>query len=107
MQDQDQPTREPSLSILLNQYEDIGGPETYGPEGLAIMIALWRKSNKLNWLPAFTMTNTELQVQTGIRSSKTLNIYRKRLAVDGLIYYRSPPLGKTEGNYRLKYSLIK
>lgn len=103
---QDYPTREPPLTILLNQFLDIGGPELYGPEGLAIMIALWRKSSKLNWMPAFTMTNTELQVQTGIKTRKTLNVYRKKLVDEGVIEYSAPPLGTSRGDYKLNLGLI-
>lgn len=99
--------RGPTLYGLLNQFEDIGGPETYGPEGLTILIALWRKSNKLNWLPSFTMTNTELQVQTGIQTRKTLNVYRKKLMDGGLIEYIAPPLGKSRGDYKINFNLLE
>src|SRR4051812_31346919 len=85
---------EPTLIGLLNYFEDIGGPEMYGPEGIAILLALWRKSSKLNWISSFTMTNTELQVQTGIKSRDTLNVRRNKIIEGGLIKYSPPPLGK-------------
>ncbi|NJJ37859.1 hypothetical protein [Paenibacillus apii] len=98
--------REPSLSGLLNQYEDIGGPEEYGPEGIAIMVALWRKSKKLGWRETFQMTNTELILQTGIKSRDTLNTHRSKLVGANLIGYSSPPRGSSKGEYRVRFNLI-
>ncbi|MEC0169876.1 PH domain-containing protein [Paenibacillus graminis] len=98
--------REPSLSGLLNQFEVIGGPEEFGPEGLAIAIALWRKSSKLNWMQTFQMTNTELMVQTGIATRKTLNVYRSKLVEAGIIAYEQPPRGSSKGTYSINFELI-
>ncbi|MDT3426102.1 DnaD/phage-associated family protein [Paenibacillus forsythiae] len=98
--------REPSLSGLLNQFEAIGGPEEFGPEGLAIAVALWRKSSKLDWMQTFQMTNTELQVQTGIATRKTLNVYRSKLVEAGIIAYEPPPRGSSRGTYSINFHLV-
>lgn len=97
---------QPTLYGLLNQFEAIGGPELYGPEGIAIILALWRKSNKLNWNRSFSMTNTELHAQTGISSRDTINRYRKKLMDGGLINYTPPPRGKSRGDYVLNFNFI-
>lgn len=95
---------EPTLHGLLNQFEDIGGPELYGPTGIAILLALWRKSSKLGWKESFSMTNTELQVQTGIKSRETINTIRNRLESDRLILsYKAPPKGQSRGDYILNF----
>ncbi|UQZ34572.1 hypothetical protein C2I18_14210 [Paenibacillus sp. PK3_47] len=98
--------REPSLSGLLNQFEAIGGPEEFGPEGFAITVALWRKSSKLGWLQTFQMTNSELQVQTGIATRKTLNVYRSKLVEAGIIAYEPPPRGSSRGSYTIYFQLV-
>ncbi|MCR8635770.1 hypothetical protein [Paenibacillus radicis (ex Xue et al. 2023)] len=98
----DQP-REPTLHGLLNQFENIGGPEVYGPEGIALLIALWRKSAKLGWKESYTMTNTEITVQTGIKSRETINSYRNKLVRDGLIQYKPPPRGQSRGDYKMNF----
>lgn len=99
-------TREPTIAGLLDQFEVIGGPELFGPEGLAIMVALWRKSSKLGWKQAFQMTNTELTLQTGIRSRDTINTHRSKLVNAGVIGYSPPPRGSSRGNYLVKFNLI-
>lgn len=98
--------RELNISDLLNQFEAISGPEEYGPEGLAIMVALWRKSCKLGWRSAFQMTNTELMVQSGIKSRSTINSHRSKLVSAGLIGYTSPPRGGSRGDYIVSFDLI-
>ncbi|MRN56804.1 winged helix-turn-helix domain-containing protein [Paenibacillus monticola] len=98
--------RELNMGGLLNQYEAIGGPEEFGPEGLAIMVALWRKSSKLGWKQAFQMTNTELTLQTGIKSRGTINTHRNKLVDAGLIGYSPPPKGSSRGNYTVTFHLI-
>lgn len=95
-----------SVAGLLNQFEAIGGPEEYGPEGIAIMIALWRKSSKLGWKQTFQMTNTELTLQTGIKSRDTINTHRNKLVKAGLIGYSSPPRGSSRGIYTLNFDLL-
>jgi len=97
---------EPSLDRLLDQYEDIGGPEIYGPEGTAILLAVWRKSKKLGWKESFQMTNTELSFQTGIKSRATINLHRGKLAEDGVIEYIAPPRGSSRGEYSVLFNLI-
>lgn len=99
--------QQPDLLTLLNEFEAIGGPELYGPEGMVILLALWRKSMKLGWRSSFTMTNTELQTQTGINTRKTLNIYRKKVVDGGLIQYTPPPLGTSRGHYWISTSLLE
>ncbi|MGF7050390.1 hypothetical protein J2T13_004928 [Paenibacillus sp. DS2015] len=98
--------REPTISDLLYQFESISGPEEYGPEGLAIMVALWRKSCKLGWRSAFQMTNTELMVQTGIKSRDTINNHRSKLVSAGFIGYTSPPRGGSRGDYIVSFDLL-
>lgn len=99
------PDREPSLDSLFDQYEDIGGPELFGPEGTAILLAVWRKSKKLGWRASFQMTNTELQFQTGIKSRETINNHRAKLSAAELIDYIAPPRGQSRGDYTVKFSL--
>ncbi|MDO7908459.1 hypothetical protein Q5741_18830 [Paenibacillus sp. JX-17] len=100
------PREQPTLSGLLNQFEAIGGPEEFGPEGLAIMVALWRKSSKLGWRNFFQMTNTDLTCQTGIRSRETINTHRKKLVNAGLIEYTAPPRGQARGDYKIRFNLL-
>lgn len=96
---------EPTIDDLLDQYEDIGGPETFGPEGTSILLALWRKSKKLGWKDQFLMTNTELQFQTGIKSRDTINNHRLKLANEKMIEYEPPPRGQSKGDYKIFFSL--
>lgn len=99
-------TARPTLSGLLEQFEAIGGPEEFGPEGIAIMIALWRRSAKLGWRKAWKMTNKDLMVQTGITNKGTLNIHRKKLVDAGLIGYIQPPRGQSKGDYSVEFDLL-
>ncbi|NOU68360.1 hypothetical protein GC096_30495 [Paenibacillus sp. LMG 31461] len=99
-------TNVPTLEKLLIQFENIGGPEMYGPEGIVILLALWRKSSKLGWKDSFQMTNTELQVQTGIKSRETINTHRTKLMKDGLMEYTPPPRGQARGEYKLNFHFI-
>lgn|GEM_PF-6956012 len=99
-------TARPTLSGLLEQFEAIGGPEEFGPEGIAIMIALWRRSAKLGWRKAWKMTNTDLMVQTGITNKGTLNAHRKKLVEAGLIAYIQPPRGQSKGDYSVEFDLL-
>ncbi|UOK65322.1 hypothetical protein MT997_13840 [Paenibacillus sp. OVF10] len=99
-------TARPTLSGLLEQFEAIGGPEEFGPEGIAIMIALWRRSAKLGWRKAWKMTNTDLMVQTGITNKGTLNAHRKKLVDAGLIAYIQPPRGQSKGDYSVEFDLL-
>ncbi|MBP1992525.1 hypothetical protein [Paenibacillus eucommiae] len=98
---------QPSLESLLDQYEDISGPETYGPNGTAIILALWRKSRKLGWDASFSMTLTELHYQTGIKSRTTIDTYRDMLAEAGIIAYKAPPRGKSRGEYILNFDFLR
>lgn len=95
--------RDPTLHGLLNDFENIGGPEVYGPEGIALIIALWRKSAKLGWKESYTMTNTEIMVQTGIKSRETINSYRNKLVKGGLFEYTAPPRGQSRGEYTMNF----
>jgi len=97
---------EPDLPGLLNQFEEIGGPEQFGPEGLAIILTLWRKSSKLGWMETFQMTNSELQLKTGIMTRKTLNVYRNKLVEAKLIEYDPPPRGSSRGSYTVSFNLL-
>ncbi|WP_063564855.1 DnaD domain protein [Paenibacillus sp. O199] len=99
-------TARPTLSGLLEQFEAIGGPEEFGPEGIAIMVALWRRSAKLGWRKAWKMTNTDLMVQTGITNKGTLNAHRKKLVEAGLIAYIQPPRGQSKGDYSVEFDLL-
>ncbi|MGF6354032.1 DnaD/phage-associated family protein [Paenibacillus sp. 4624] len=99
-------TARPTLSGLLEQFEAIGGPEEFGPEGIAIMVALWRRSAKLGWRKAWKMTNTDLMVQTGITNKGTLNAHRKKLVDAGLIAYIQPPRGQSKGDYSVEFDLL-
>ncbi|NQX67960.1 hypothetical protein HQN90_17705 [Paenibacillus alba] len=97
----------PSLDSLFDQYEDIGGPETFGPNGTAIILAIWRKSKRLGWIQTFHLTNTELHYQTGIKSRGTINLYREMLAEAGIIKYVAPPRGQSRGEYSINFAINK
>ncbi|GIP61153.1 hypothetical protein [Paenibacillus woosongensis] len=97
---------EPNLSDLLNQFEVINGPEKFGPEGLSILITLWRFSSKLGWRQAFQVKNPDLQAKTGIKSRTTLNTHRSRLVDAGLISYTPPKRGGSNGDYVIYFDLI-
>jgi DnaD/phage-associated family protein len=96
----------PSLEALLDQLEDIGGLELFGPEGLALLLALWRKSMKLAWARTFVMTNTELIYKAGFKNRESLNKCRHKLTQAGLIHYKPPARGKADGTYTLEFDLI-
>jgi DnaD/phage-associated family protein len=97
----------PSLDNLLDQLEDIGGLEMIGPEGLTLLLALWRKSMKLSWARTFVMTNTEAIYKSGLKNRDTLNKYRNKLVQCGFIHYKPPARGKSDGLYTLEFDLIK
>ncbi len=99
-------TARPTLSGLLEQFDTIGGPEEFGPEGFAIMVALWQRSNKLGWRRAWKMTNADLMQRTGISNRDTLNKYRKKLVEAGLIGYVPPPRGSSRGDYSVNFNLL-
>ncbi|MGG1672888.1 DnaD domain protein [Paenibacillus sp. NRS-1783] len=99
-------TARPTLSGLLEQFDTIGGPEEFGPEGFAIMVALWQRSSKLGWRRAWKMTNADLMLRTGISNRDTLNKYRKKLVEAGLIGYVPPPRGSSKGDYSVNFNLL-
>lgn len=95
----------PSLDNLLDQLEDIGGLEMIGPEGLTLLLALWRKSMKLAWARTFVMTNTEAIYKSGLKNRETLNKYRNKLVQCGFIHYKAPARGRSDGTYTLEFDL--
>ncbi|MFS8214779.1 hypothetical protein [Paenibacillus sp. S29] len=99
-------TARPTLSGLLEQFEAIGGPEEFGPEGIAIMVALWQRSSKLGWRRSFKMTNADLMLRTGFRNRETLNKHRGKLVEAGLIGYIPPPRGSARGDYSIRFDSI-
>lgn len=96
----------PTLEDLLDQLENIGGLEMIGPEGQALLLALWRKSMKLAWARTFVMTNTELIYKAGFKNRESLNNHRNKLVQAGLIQYKAPPRGKMDGTYTLEFDLV-
>lgn len=92
-----------TLSGLLDQFVLMGGPSMYGPGGLAILTALWRKSSKLGWSNRFIMSNTEVIVATGIKSRTTIGTHRTKLQAGGFFKYTEPPQGKDDGEYILNF----
>ncbi|KAF6569058.1 hypothetical protein G9G53_22460 [Paenibacillus sp. EKM206P] len=99
-------TARPTLSGLVEQFVTIGGPEEFGPVCFTIMVALWRKSEKLSWRRSFKMTNTELMLHTGIKSRDTLNTHRDKLVEAGMIGYIQPPRGSSKGDYSVPFDLL-
>ncbi|WP_311080921.1 DnaD domain protein [Paenibacillus polymyxa] len=99
-------TARPTLSGLLEQFEAIGGPEEFGPEGIAIMVALWQRSSKLGWRRSFKMTNADLMLRTGFRNRETLNKHRGKLVEAGLIGYVPPPRGSARGDYSIRFDSL-
>lgn len=97
-------TATPTLSGLLDQFILVGGPETYGPGGLAILMALWHRASKLGWRSSFSMRNEELVGHTGIKSRATLNTHRNKLVQGNLFKYTEPPKGRSDGYYELNFS---
>jgi DnaD/phage-associated family protein len=97
----------PTLEHLLDQFENIGGLDMFGPEGLTLLLALWRKSMKLAWARTFVMTNTELIYKSGLKNRESLNNHRNKLVQAGLIHYKPPAKGKSDGTYTLEFDLME
>ncbi|MFC4768715.1 DnaD domain protein [Effusibacillus consociatus] len=94
------------MEDLLDQLENIGGLEMFGPEGLTLLLALWRKSMKLAWARTFVMTNTELIYKAGFKNRESLNNVRHKVSQAGLFHYKPPSRGKSEGIYTLEFDLV-
>ncbi|MNW46236.1 hypothetical protein D3C74_235190 [compost metagenome] len=96
-----------TLSGLLDQFVLMGGPSIFGPGGLAILTALWRRSQQLGWANQFVMSHAEITVATGIRSRGTISAHCDKLQEGGYIQYLPPPKGKDGGKYTLQYKLFR
>jgi DnaD/phage-associated family protein len=94
------------LYSLLKQFNTIGGMEETGQSGFCLLMALWQKSNELQWRNKFNMTNTELLYRAGFGSEKTLIRVRNRLTELGYIKYISPDSRRKCGTYILEFDLM-
>lgn len=99
-------TATPTLSGLLDQFILVGGPEIYGPGGLAILMALWQRAGKLGWRSSFRMKGEELMQHTGIKSRATLIKHRKNLVQGNWFKYTEPPNGSSNAHYELNFSIF-
>jgi hypothetical protein len=95
----------PDLYSLLKQFNAIGGMAQTGQSGFCLLMALWQKSNELNWISQFTMTNPELLYRAGFNSEKHLWEVRNRLDQMGYFEYIKPPNRKKPGTYNLNFNL--
>jgi hypothetical protein len=96
----------PELYSLLKQFNAIGGMAEIGQPGFCLLMALWQKSNELNWANQFAMTNTELLYRSGYNSEKALIEKRNRMMQLGYFKYVSPKNRRSCGMYHLNFDLV-
>lgn len=97
----------PDLYSLLKQFSVIGGMAEIGQPGFCLLMALWQKSNELNWANQFTMTNTELLYRSGYASEAAMIAKRNTLKQLGYLDYIPPKKSRSCGTYVLNFDLIK
>ncbi|GAW29382.1 DnaD domain-containing protein [Carboxydocella sp. ULO1] len=96
----------PDLYTLLKQFNAIGGMAEVGQPGFCLLMALWQKSNELNWAHQFTMTNAELLYKAGFNTVKNLIDVRNKLCQLGYFRYIKPTNRKKAGTYILNFNLL-
>jgi hypothetical protein len=97
----------PDLYSLLKQFGIIGGMAEIGQSGFCLLMALWLKSNELNWSNRFTMTNTELLYRSGYASEGAMINKRNALKQLGYLDYIPPKKSRSCGTYVLNFELTK
>lgn len=95
------------LYSLLKQFNAISGMDETGQSGFCLLMALWQKSNELNWNNQFTMTNTELLYRAGFNSESTFTRNRNKLKQLGYFDYIKPSNRRQCGTYILNFDLLK
>ena len=68
------------LYFLLKQFNAIGGMAETGQSGFCLLMALWQKTNELNWKNIFSISDIELLYRAGFNSEKTLINVRNKLS---------------------------
>jgi len=96
----------PDLYSLLKQFNAIGGMAEIGQSGFCLLMALWQKSNELNWANQFAMTNTELLYRSGYNSEKAMIEKRNRMMQLGYFKYIPPKNRRSCGTYILNFNLL-
>ncbi|WP_240456735.1 hypothetical protein [Virgibacillus halodenitrificans] len=76
------------LQKLLEQFENISGAEKLGPVASMLLIALWRKAEKLQNQQLISMSSNELMMMTGIRKMSDFTNAINRLVKFGYIRYK-------------------
>jgi len=94
------------LYSLLKQFNTIGGMVEIGQSGFCLLMALWQKSNELNWASQFSMTNTELMFRSGYNSEKSMIDKRLKMSQQGYFKYTSPTNRKYCGTYTINFDLV-
>jgi len=98
--------KKPDLYSLLKQFNAIGGMAEIGQSGFCLLMALWLKSNELNWANQFAMTNTELLYRSGYSSEKAMIEKRNRMMQLGYFRYIPPKNRRSCGTYILNFNLL-
>jgi hypothetical protein len=96
----------PDLYSLLKQFSLIGGMAQIGQPGFCLLMALWQKSNELNWAHQFTMTNAELLYKSGYNSEKAMIDKRNKLVQLGYFKYTPPKNRRVCGTYLMNFNLL-
>lgn len=96
----------PDLYSLLKQFNAIGGMAEIGQSGFCLLMALWQKSNELNWANQFAMTNTELLYRSGYNSEKAMIEKRNRMMQLGYFKYIPSKNRRRCGTYILNFNLL-
>ena len=94
------------LYSLLKQFNAIGGMAQTQQSGFCLLMALWQKSNELNWTNKFTMTNAELLYKAGFNCEKTLIEVRNKVKQLGYFEYIKPKNRRQSGTYILNFDLM-
>lgn len=95
----------PDLYTLLKQFNAIGGIAQTGQSGFCLLMALWQKSNELNWAKQFTMTNAELLYKAGFNTEKHLIEVKNKLSQLGYYQYIKPTNRRKAGTFILNFNL--
>lgn len=93
------------LQKMLEQFENIGGAEKLGPVTSMMLIALWRKSEKLQNEQIISLSSNELMFLTGIRKANDFTNALNRLVKFGYIRYKYSR--DDDIQYHLNFNLYK
>lgn len=93
------------LQKMLEQFENVGGAEKLGPVTSMVLIALWRKAEKLQNQQLFSMSSNELITMTGIQRANDFTNALNRLVKFGYIRYKYSNDNNIQ--YYLNFNLYK